>query len=67
MTIYPGGELKKWGQRLNIPPGDLDLQGCIVAPSELERFKIPPPTMVVLHDGKPDGECVAQFLRFKYA
>jgi hypothetical protein len=66
VTIYPGGELKKWGQRLNITPGDLDLQGCIVAPSELERFKIPPPTIMVWYDGLPNGECVSQFLRCQY-
>ena len=67
MTIRPGDELKQWGQPFNMLPRDLDLRGCIVVPDELERLRIPPPTMVILHDGKPDGECVAQFLRFKYS
>lgn len=67
VTIRPGDELKQLGQHLNMLPRDLDLRGCIVAPDELERWRIPPPTMVILHDGKPDGECVGQFLRFKYA
>ena len=63
VTVYPGHELKQWGQRLSIPPGDLDLQGCIVDPDELERLRIPPPTIMVLYDGLPNGECVSQFLR----
>jgi hypothetical protein len=66
VTIRPGNELKQLGQQLNLPPRELDLQGYIVDPDELERFRIPPPTIVVLHDGLPDGDCVSQFLRCKY-
>jgi hypothetical protein len=66
VLIRPGYELKKWGQLLNLPPKDLDFQSCIFNPDDLERFRIPPPTIVVFHDGLIDGECVSQFLRFKY-
>jgi hypothetical protein len=59
-------ELRQLGQQLNLPPRELDLQGYIVDPDELERFRIPPPTIVVLHDGLPDGDFVSQFLRCKY-
>ncbi len=66
LAIRPGDELKHLGQQLSIPSRELDLQGCIVAPDELERFRVPPPTIVVLRDGLPNGECVSQFLRCKY-